>query len=188
MKKGNIRKVQHISYTYEVTDAYGHTYSFNNKNEAESYAKYVALQKTIIQMYIKPRGVTLVLCKNPNVFYKVYPCFIGWNGVPFCSVLADKERNHYMNLDNTIERISQLYGDLHEIIQKAYGLLSVSGNKTFDRWNGACHYSWNHVTGNDFCFYADEYWLKDVLWYNWDGKHFSTNDKTCTLTDLSFSI
>lgn len=184
-KATQINEIQHISYTYEVTDAYDHVKTFDTKEEAWLFAQQVDLEKTIIE-YIKPKGVTLVLCKNPNVFYKVYPCFIGWNGVPFCDVLADKERGHFMNLDNSIERLSSLNGDLCEIIQKAYKLFSTYGTKTFDYRDGACHYSWHHTTGNEFCFDVDEYWLKDVFWYNWDGKQFTTNDPNCKLSNNDF--
>lgn len=178
-----------VSYKYEVTDFFGFKQTFNDKKDADRVYAHVKLEEDIIKKYVKSRGVTLVVCMNSGVFYKVYPAFIGYNGVPFCDCNRDKTGDHFYNSINSIQdQFSRIHGNLCEVLQKAYELLHGTGS--FDRWDGAYHYHWNIATGNPYCFPVNECWMeeKDVLWYHWDGKHFSTNDKTCTLTDLSFSV
>lgn len=182
-----IKKIEHVIHTYEVLDNYGKTYSFNSLAEATQYSDYVVKERKVLD-YIKPKGVTLVVSEDYSVFHKVLPAFIGFNGVPFCDVMKDKHRDHYMNLNNSVERNSSIYGNLLDILKKAYVVTNKYCKSSFDIWNGACHYHWDIKYGDSCCAYYchPNHWTKNVLWYNWDGKEFTTNDINCKLTTKDF--
>lgn len=176
-----------ISYEYQVVDNYGISHTFSNKADADIYLSSCKREQKILN-YLKPKGVTLVVSKNPNVYYKCVAAFIGYNGVPFCSVYKSKDRHLYYNGINSIEdHFSSIHGDLAEVLKKAYALLN--GRGAIDRYDGAYHYYWNPAVGNDYCVEPEpEHWKNGVYWYNWDGKEFTTNDKKCKLTTKDFML
>lgn len=182
-----IKKIKHVTYTYEVLDNYGKINSFNSLTEATQYSDYVAKERKVLD-YIKPKGVTLVVSEDYDALYSVLSAFIGFNGVPFCDVMKDKHRDHYMNINNPVERSSSIYGNLLDILKKAYIVTNKNCRSSFDRWDGAYHYCWDIKYGNSCCAECchPEYWTKNVLWYNWDGKEFTTNDFNCKLTTKDF--
>lgn len=174
-----------VTYQYQVVDNYNHMHKFNYKADAELFLDFCKKERKIIN-YIKPTGVTLVVSKNPNVYVHVVAAFIGYNGVPFCEASKDKKREFFINPSNSIEdHFSHIYGNIVDVIKKSYDMLN--GRETFDKHDGAYHYYWNTEVGNEFCFpIEDEHWKNGVFWYNWDGKNFITNDKTCKLTNNDF--
>ena len=182
-----IKRIKHVTYTYEVLDNYGKVNHFDSLTEATRYSDYVAKERNVLN-YIKSKGVTLVVSEDYNVFYEVLPAFIGFNGVPFCDVRKDKHRDHYMNLSNSVERSSSIYGNLLEILKRAYKLTDEKCRSSFDRWDGAYHYYWDVKYGYSCCAYYchPSHWTKNVLWYNWNGKKFTTNDPDCKLTTKDF--
>lgn len=182
----SLNKKEHISYTYEVTDFFGRRGVFDNKKEAEYHLGIATMEENIINKYVKPHGVTLVVCNNSGIYYKTYPAFIGYNGVPFCDANRAKNREFFWNGINSVQdHMSSIHGNVCEVLKKAYDLLHNVG--CFDRIDGAYHYYWNPAVGNPCCFPVGDYWLEEtVLWYNWDGEHFTTNDPDCELSDNSF--
>lgn len=176
-----------VTYTYEVLDNYGKVRSFDNLADATQYSDYVVKERKVLD-YIKPKGVTLVVSEDYDVFYKVLPAFIGFNGVPFCDVMKDKQRDHYMNLCNSVERYSSIYGNLLDILKRAYKVTDENCRSSFDTWDGAYHYYWDVKYGDSCCahYCHPDHWTKNVLWYNWDGKTFTTNDPKCELKTEDF--
>lgn len=184
-----VEKVKHVTYTYEVLDNYGTKRIFSSLAEATEYSDYVVKERKVLD-YIKPKGITLVVSEDYNVFYKVLPAFIGYNGVPFCEVMKDKHRDCYMNLSNSVERYSSIYGNLLNILKRAYKVTEAICISSFDKWDGAYHYYWNTKYGSSSCTHCchPNHWTKNVLWYNWDGKEFTTNDPKCELKTEDFII
>lgn len=174
-----------VTNYYMVTDCYNYTRRFKRYEEALEYLKYQKEEQKVINI-IKPKGVTLVISRNPNVFYKVYAGFLGYNGVPFCDCNKDKDRAYFYNLHNTIERYSNICGSLITVLKKTYALLKDL--KTFDKQDGAYHYSWDTEVGNSYCIgpCALESVWGNHYWYNWDGENFTTNDPDCLVTSKDF--
>ena len=170
---------------YEVIDCYNYTRCFDDYKRAVEYFNYVKAEQKVIS-YLKPKGATLVVSKNPNVFYKCYPGFIGFNGVPFCDCTKDKGRPYFYNGLNSVERYSHIHGSVIEVLQKTYKLLD--GVRSFDRRDGAYHYHWNTEVGNSSCIMPTSsatVW-ENHYWYNWDGENFTTNDLDCLVTSRDF--
>jgi hypothetical protein len=187
-EKTVIKKTKHVTYTYDVLDNYGRISSFNSLTGATKYSDYVVKERKVLD-YIKPRGVTLVVNEGYKGFYKVLPAFIGFNGVPFCDIMKDRQIDHYMNLENSVERYSSIRGNLPDVLKRAYKVADENCKSSFDRWDGGYHYYWDIKYGNSECLCDchPKHWTKNVLWYNWDGKEFTTNDPNCKLTTKDFS-
>lgn len=181
MRDPEIEVVEVITHLYKVTDVYGYTTSFESKEEATHYLERQITEKEALS-HLKPKGVTLVVSKRPQTYYRVIAGYVGYNGVPFCKCEKEKDREHFMALSNTIERCSTIHGNIPEILGKVFNLLH--GRSYFDRWDGAYHFHWNPAIGNPHCAGYDlSAWEKGALWYNWDGDKFTTNDPTCQYTD-----
>jgi hypothetical protein len=174
-----------VTNYYMVTDCYNYTRRFEHYKEAVRFLKNQREEQKVISM-LKPKGATLILSNNRYVYYGVIPAFIGFNGVPFCECNKDKTRPLFYNHNNTIERYSTVYGSLIDVLKRVYELLD--GVQSFDRWDGAYHYSWDTEVGNSHCIYPatlGSIW-NDSYWYNWDGENFTTNDPDCLVTSSDF--
>ena len=137
---------------------------------------------------IKNRKIngTWLVSKDENVFYECIPAFIGFNGVVFCEAPKAKDKDYYHNLHNSVQRTSDIYGNMVTVMKKVFALLYGLGK--FDRHNGASHYYWDPAVGNRTCQHIchPDHWSKGAYWYNWDGKHFTTNDNKCKVADKDF--
>lgn len=174
-----------VTNYYTVTDCYNQEHRFDSYSKAVDFFEYTKKERKVLNL-IKPKGVTLVVSNNPSVFYKVYPGFLGYNGVPFCECTKEKDRPYFYNLINSVERYSSIYGSLINVLKKTYNLLHKV--ETFDRRDGAYHYQWNTEVGNTYCIApsaSDVVW-NNHYWYNWDGENFTTNDPDCLVTSSDF--
>ena len=180
-----VNKIKHVTYTYEVEDNFGWVQSFNTEGEAQTFAHHVEEEKKVLN-YLRPKGVTLVVSKDKNVFCKCIPAFIGFNGAVFCEAPKDKDRDFYHNLNNSVQRTSDIYGNMVTVMKKVFTLLYGLGK--FDTYNGAYHYYWDPAIGNRTCQHIchPDHWMKGAYWYNWDGNTFTTNDPNCKITDMNF--
>lgn len=180
-----MKKIKTIVITYEVIDNYGNKREFETLAEARKFEKYVKKERKVLD-YFKPKGVTLIVSKDLDVFYNVINGAIGFNGVPFCSVLKRKNVvDSYYNLSNPVEkRMSSIHGSLIAVLKRAYVLMNTKCLSSFDYLEGAYHYRWNTTVGNSACVYElhPDNWKKGAYWYNWDGKQFTTNDPKCKIT------
>lgn len=178
-----IKTVRTIVYTYEVEDNYGNISGFDDKKKALDYLKYVKAERKVLDL-IKPSGVTLIVSKDKNVFYKCIPAFIGFCGVPFCEANKDKEREFYYNGINSVERYSSIYGNLIKVLKQSFKLMHEKCMSSYDYHDGAYRYHWDTIHGNSACAFIchPNHWTKGALWYHWDGKEFSTNDRKCKIT------
>jgi hypothetical protein len=179
-----MKKIKTIVITYEVTDNYGNKREFDTFAEAQKFERYVKEERKVLD-YFKPKGVTLIVSKDLDVFYNVAAGAIGFNGVPFCSVLKPKNTDSYYNSSNPVEKlISSIHGPLIAVLKRAYVLMNTKCLSSFDYREGSYHYRWNTAVGNPACTHElhPNYWKKGAYWYNWDGKQFTTNDPKCKIT------
>lgn len=162
-----------VTYEYVVTDAFGKENVFERKAEAIDFEKHVKAMRKVIG-YIRPNGVTLVVSRDEDVFYKSVPAFIGIDGKPFMECTKDKRREHFRgNVPHTWH--CDVYGNIVEVLKQA-----------FER---ASYWIWETEYGETQCGYIlNEYhWQEGALWYNWDGEQFTTNDPDCKITTKDFN-
>ncbi|MBR4590823.1 MAG: hypothetical protein IKO36_09235 [Bacteroidaceae bacterium] len=164
-------------YQWEVTDNFGDTTTFDDKRLAEDYQKIIRQERRVIN-YIRPKGVTLVVSKDNNVFYRAIPAFLGYDGVPYAEAPKDKDREHFMDLMDPINYYGSISGDIITMLREAYRRISQSYETRL----------WNKKYGNKACcsILHPVNWTRGALWYNWDGEKFTTNDKKCKITTEDF--
>ena len=180
-----MKKVKHTYYTYEVRDNYGNTNEYNEKSMATKMERIYAKERKVLS-YIKPKGVTLVVSKDKSHYANVMPAFLGWNGVPLCRCDKDKGYEYYHSQFLFADEGRSIFGNTLEVIKDAYEFASKYCNYSFDRWRGAYRDRWDAKYGNNAAVSHVSAWTKGILWYNWDGKNFTTNDKKCKLTSEDF--
>ncbi len=172
-----MKRVLIKTYKWEVADNFGRVQSFENRHRAEEYQQSVKRERRVIN-YIRPKGVTLVVSKNSRAWYANIPAFLGYDGVPYAQANKDRDRDFFMDLLDPIDSYRGITGDTVPVLKAAYRRITQSGETRL----------WNKKYGNSSCSLVlhPDSWTRGALWYNWDGKNFSTNDKKCKITNKDF--
>jgi hypothetical protein len=173
-----MKVVKVVTKKYVVTDNFGHNSVFLDKTVALRYESIVRGERKVIKL-IRPKGVTLVVSKNENVFFKVVPAILGFNGLPYAEANKDKNREHFMNTLDPINPYSSITGGIVSVLKQTYHRIT-NATGTYNLWNKRYGNS-----SMDLALHPT-YWSKGALWYNWDGENFSTNDKQCKITNADF--
>ena len=173
-----MKVVKEVTKKYVVTDNFGHDSAFSDKTAALRYESVVRGERKVIK-FIRPKGVTLVVSKDEDVYFKTVPAFLGFEGLPYAAANKDKNREHFMNMLDPINHYSPISGGIVSVLKKTYHRIT---NAT------GTHRLWNKKYGNSSMVLElhPTLWSKGALWYNWDGKNFSTNDKKCKITNADF--
>lgn len=173
-----MKVVKVVTKKYVVTDNFGHDSVFSDKTVALRYERVVRGERKVIKL-IRPKGVTLVVSKDEDVFLKTVPAILGFNGLPYAK--ADKTKNceHFMNTLDPINHYSSISGGIVKVLKETYHRIT---NAT------GTYRLWNKKYGNSSMVFSlhPTHWSKGALWYNWDGEKFSTNDKKCKITNADF--
>lgn len=180
-------KARRCYYTiYSVLDNYGKTLEFDSKEAAQDCEDYINKEKVVLDN-IRKTGVTLVVSKDHDVFYKCIPAFIGFHGVPFCEARKDKDRDFYMASCGHIDSIGVKGGNLIRVLLDFYNIMCTRCNTSFDYHDGSYHFRWDNTYGHKCSFMCHpDHWMKGAYWYNWDGENFTTNDPSCKLSAKDF--
>ena len=171
-----MKVITHVVKEYEVTDNFGETHIFKTEAEAILLEDIYEREKKVIN-YLRPRGITIVVNKNPNIFYQVFPAFVGYNGVPYAELSYEKEREHFMLCLDPIDHIYAFGGNLLQMLKECYRRIpNIPEGK---RWNLKYGCNITHMLHPD-------HWEGIIYWYNWDGCQFTTNDPSCKITTEDF--
>lgn len=167
------------TYKWQVTNNFGEITTFDNKRDAEKYQNVVKRERRVLN-YIRPKGVTLVVSKDFGVFYRAVPAFLGCNGLPYAEAPKDKDREFFMCLADPFDHYHVISGDIVMMLKEAY--------RRMPQIEEDVPYVWSKRYGNRACGFIlhPDNWGRGILWYNWDGENFSTNDKKCKITTKNF--
>lgn len=163
-----VRKI--VTYKYVVVDNFGEECVFDKEQDALKYQQVIDKEREIIG-YIKPKGVTLVVSTDMHVWFKTQPAFVALDGVPFAQCDKEKRCEHFYGL-NPFDQYRGIHGGIVDVLKQVF------------EYTG----KWETTYGNKQCSYIlhPYHWKEGVLWYNWDGENFTTNDKECKITNNDF--